>query len=106
MLHIPRSSTYEAVDGLLVVPDECLIIYAQVTVSPKHPIKYKFLKEVYDTLMQQRVFQGYTHILLFMVKHFDNFTSQPYQNQNGKNRKAKIGIDMKQYVGKVDSEIY
>jgi len=67
MLHIPESSTYEAIDAVLVVPDAHQVIYVQSTVSHKHPIKYKYLKDVYNTLMKKPGFQVYTHMLLFII---------------------------------------
>jgi len=105
MLHIPRSETFEAIDCVLVIPDEHLVIYVQVTVSAMHPIKYKYLEIIYNTLMRQPEFQDFTHILLFMVPIdiFDNFNLQPYKNTDGKQeRKAIIDIDVTQYVGTID----
>jgi len=93
MLHIPRSETFAAIDCVLVIPDEHLVIYVQVTVSAMHPIKYIHLENIYNTLIWQPEFQDYTHMLLFMVPIdvFDNFKLQP------------IDIDVTQYVGTIDT---
>jgi hypothetical protein len=87
----------------LVVPNGCRIIYAQATVSTAHPIKYQRLKDVYEHLTQRQEFQGYEHILLFIVSNdiYDGFTVQPYKNTNGKNRTTRIDINLTQYVGKI-----
>jgi hypothetical protein len=106
MLNIPLSKTFPAIDGVLVVPTDRLIIYAQSTVTVAHPIKFSLLKNVYNNLMQQNEFQGYRHILLFIVSNdiFDNFRFQPYKNADGKqDRTTRIDIKLKQYVGKSDS---
>jgi len=107
MLHIPRSKTFPAVDGVQVVPNKRLVIYVQSTVSPKHPIKLNPLEKVYNILMDQNQFQGYTHMFLFIVPKdiFDDFTFQPYMNADGKQVRTRIGIDMKQYVGTVNSSV-
>jgi len=92
----------------MVVPDERLVIYAQSTVSLEHSIKLKPLKDVYNTLMQQEEFGGYSHILLFIVPGdiYDTFTFQHYTNADGKHYcTAEIDIDLKQYVGTVNSDI-
>lgn len=49
MLNIPLSKTFPAIDGVLVVPNARLVIYAQSTVSAAHPIKSSLLKNVYCT---------------------------------------------------------
>jgi hypothetical protein len=106
MLNIPLSKTFPAIDGVLVVPNARLVIYAQSTVSAAHPIKFSLLKNVYNNLSQRDEFQGYRHILLFIVSNdiFDSFRFQPYKNADGKqDRTARIDIEVKQYVGKVDS---
>jgi hypothetical protein len=106
MLNIPLSKTFPAIDGVLVVPNARLVIYAQSTVSAAHPIKFSLLKNVYNNLSQRDEFQGYIHILLFIVSNdiFDSFRFQPYKNADGKqDRTARIDIEVKQYVGKVDS---
>jgi len=107
MLNIPVSKTFPAIDGVLVVPDEHLVIYAHSTVSHEHPIKLKLLKDIYNTLRQQSEFGGYSHMFLFIVPGdiYDSFTVQHYKNSNGKDGEAKLGIDVKQYVGTVDSNI-
>jgi DNA replication protein DnaC len=108
MLNIPLSKNFPAIDGVLVAPNDRLVIYAQSTVSVAHPIKFYLLKNVYKKLMQQKEFQGYKHILLFIVSNdiFDNFHFQPYKNADGKqDRRTRIDIKMKQYVGKVDSKL-
>ncbi len=69
MLNIPLSKTFPAIDGVLVVPTDRLVIYVQSTVSAVHPIKFSLLKNVYNDLMQQNEFQGYSHILLFIVSN-------------------------------------
>jgi hypothetical protein len=102
MLYIPLSKTFPAIDGVLVVPSNSLVIYAQSTVSAAHPIKYSRLKEVYSNLMEQGRFQDYKHILLFVVSAdiFDGFSFQPYKNFDGKqDRDKKIDIQIEQYVG-------
>ena len=86
LLNIPLSKTFPAIDGVLVVPHAGLVIYAQATVSAKHPIQFSLLKNVYNNLMQRNGFQGYRHILLFIVSNdiFDSFGFQPYKNADGK----------------------
>jgi hypothetical protein len=108
MLNIPLSKTFPAIDGVLVVPTDRLIIYAQSTVSAAHPIKYSLLKNVHNNFTQQNEFQGYRHILLFIVSNdiFDSFHFQPYKNADGKqDRTATIDIELKQYVGIVGSKL-
>jgi hypothetical protein len=102
VLNIPVSKTFPAIDAVLVVPDDRRIIYVQATVSTAHPIKHQHLKDVYERLTQRQEFQGYEHILLFIVSNdiYDGFTVQPYKNANGKNRTTPTDI-MTQYVGKI-----
>ena len=88
-LYIPSSSTFPAIDGVLVIPEAQFIVYVQATVSESHPIKLRYLKEKsYDKLMEKPVFQNYTHILLFIVpdNNYNNFLMQKYYNVNGKVR--------------------
>jgi len=40
MLNIPVSKNFPAIDGVLVVPNACLVIYAQSAVSAVHPIQF------------------------------------------------------------------
>jgi len=93
MLHIPRSEIFAAIDCVLVIPDERLVFYVQVTVSAMHLINYIYLENIYNTLIRQPEFQDYTHMLLFMVPidAFDKFKLQP------------IDIDVTQYVGTIDT---
>ncbi|GMF37019.1 unnamed protein product [Phytophthora lilii] len=106
VLYIPLSKTFPAIDGVLVVPQDSRIIYAQSTVATAHPIKYQQLKNVYQDLTQRQEFQGYTHILLFIVSNetYDGFTVQSYKNADGKNRRARNDIDVMQYVGKISRQ--
>ncbi|ETI51756.1 hypothetical protein F442_05035 [Phytophthora nicotianae P10297] len=106
VLYIPLSKTFPAIDGVLVVPQDGRIIYAQSTVATAHPIKYQQLKNVYQDLTQRQEFQGYTHILLFIVSNeiYDGFTVQSYKNADGKNRTARVDIDVTQYVGKISRQ--
>ncbi|KAG7397015.1 hypothetical protein PHYBOEH_001349 [Phytophthora boehmeriae] len=105
MLYIPISKNLPAMDGVLVVPSDRLVIYAQSTVSSNHPITPNQLKKVYTDLTSRDpdVFSGYTHILLFIVSDdiYDEFRVQRYRNVDGKNRTKKIGINVMQYVGKI-----
>jgi hypothetical protein len=104
MLHIPLSKTFPAIDGVLVVPVARHIFYVQSTVSKAHPIKYQRLKDVYEDLVGRRGdFQDYTHVLLFLVSNdmYDRFTAQPYQNEDGEKRHARLDIKMKQCAGKI-----
>ncbi|DBA02552.1 TPA: hypothetical protein N0F65_011024 [Lagenidium giganteum] len=74
------------------------------TVATAHPIKYQHLKDVHQHLTQRQEFQGYTHILLFIVPNeiYDGFAVQSYKDADGKtDRTARIDIDMTQYVGKI-----
>jgi hypothetical protein len=106
MLNIPLSETFPAIDGVLVVPTDRLVIYVQSTFSTAHPIKFSLLNNVYNDLMQRNEFQGYSHILLFIVSNgiFDCVRFQPYKIADGKqDRTARIDIELKQFVGKVDS---
>lgn len=105
-LNIPLSKVFPAIDAVLVVPDRC-IIYAQATVSTAHPIKYQRLKDVYQHLTQRQEFQGYEHMLLFIVSKgiYDSFTVQPYKNANGKNHTTPIDINLTQYVGKIIEDL-
>jgi hypothetical protein len=108
MLNIPISETFPAIDGVLVIPDARQVIYAQTVATVAHPIKFSLLKNVYNNLTQQNEFQGYQHILLFIVSNdtFDSFRFQPYKSADGKqDRTSRIDIEVKQYVGKVDSNI-
>ncbi|ETL45022.1 hypothetical protein L916_04784 [Phytophthora nicotianae] len=106
VLYIPLSKTFPAIDGVLVVPQDGRIIYAQSTVATAHPIKYQQLKNVYQDLTQRQEFQGYTHILLFIVSNeiYDGFTVQSYKNADGKNRTARVDIDVTQYAGKISRQ--
>jgi hypothetical protein len=102
--HIPLSKVFPAIDGVLVVPSDRLVIYVQVTVSTAHPINYSRLKNIYKYLSRQNEFHGYRHILLFLVSNdiFDIFRAQTYKNADGKvDRKAKLDIEVKQYVGRL-----
>ncbi|GMF46378.1 unnamed protein product [Phytophthora lilii] len=85
VLYIPLSKTFPAIDGVLVVPQDGRIIYTQSTVATAHPLKYQQLKNVYQDLTQRQEFQGYTHILLFIVSNeiYDGFTVQSYKNADG-----------------------
>lgn len=105
-MYIPLSKTFPAIDGVLIVPQAGRIIYAQSTVATAQPIKYQRLKNVYQHLTQRREFQGYTRILLVIVldEIYDAFTVQPYKNADGRNRTARIDIDLTQYVGKITPE--
>ncbi len=109
MMNIPVSRTFPAIDGVLVVPNDRLVIYAQSAVSAVHPIQFHLLKNVYTSLMQRNEFQGYRHMLLFVVSEndiFDSFCFQPYQDADGKqDDTASIDMKVKQFVGRVDSNI-
>jgi len=109
MLNIPVSKTFPAIDGMLVDPNAHIVIYAQSAVSAAHPIKFHLLKNVYNNLTQRNEFQGYQHMLLFIVSKddiFDSFHFQPYKDADGKQDcTATIDIKVKQYVGKVDSNV-
>jgi hypothetical protein len=97
-LYLPLSKHFPAVD-VLVVPMTLHIIYVQSTASTAHPIQYQRFKKLYEDLAGRGEFQGYTHILLFLVSNdmYGQFTAQPYQNEDGTKRKIKV----KQYVGKI-----
>lgn len=75
-MYIPLSKVFPAIDGVLVVPNARRIIYAQSTVATAHPIKYQRLNDVYQHLTQRQEFQGYAHILFFIVSDeiYDGFT--------------------------------
>jgi hypothetical protein len=102
-LNIPLSKNFPSVDGVLVVPKDSLIIYIQCTVSKRHPVQYTALKNLYNNLIKRNDFQGYKHMLLFVVSDdvFDDFCFQPYKNIVAINdRKQKIGIDIEQFVAR------
>jgi hypothetical protein len=103
VLYLPFSKSFPAIDGVLVVPVGRHIFYVQSTVSKAHPIKYQLLKDVYEDLDGREEFQGYSHILLFIVSNdmYDLFTVQPYQNEDGEKRSTRSDIKVKQYVGKI-----
>jgi hypothetical protein len=103
MLYLPLSKTFPCIDGVLVIPDEHLIIYIQSTVSEVHAIKYQPLCDGYNILKGRDVFVHYTHILLFIVSDdiYDTFRVQKYINKDGSIRKRKEEVDIKQYVGKL-----
>ncbi|KAL8003857.1 hypothetical protein Plhal703r1_c11g0056751 [Plasmopara halstedii] len=103
VLYIPLSKTFLSFDGVLVVPQDGRIIYVQATVALDHPIKYQQLKHVYQDLTRRHEFQGFAHVLLFIVTNeiYDIFTVQSYKNKDGKNRRMKVDIDVTQYAGKI-----
>lgn len=104
MLYVPISENYPAIDGVLVVPDNELIIYVQAAGTKAHPIKLSALKNIYEHLTQLKEFQGCKHELLFIVSEdmFDDFRLQPYKNDDGlEDGTALLDIPLKQYVGKI-----
>ena len=101
-LYQPVSKTFPAIDSLLVDAPSQTILYIQCTVGLTHPIKYKYLKELYNALCAE--FTNYTHKLVFLVCEdiFAGFKLQPYQDAQGKVTKGTL--DMPQYVGVIVSE--
>ena len=101
-LYMPVSKTFPAIDSLLVDAPSKTIFYIQCTVGLTHPIKYKYLKELYNALCDE--FANYTHKLVFLVCEdiFAGFKLQPFVDAQGKVTNGTL--DMQQYVGMIVSE--
>ena len=100
-MFIPLSKTFPAIDAVLVVPNERMIFYVQVTVALQHSIKWQFLKNLYEKLNNRREFVEFDHMLLFVVTDdiFDDFTLQPFVNPGKKKLRNNEGLP--QYVAKI-----
>jgi hypothetical protein len=102
-LFIPLSKTFPSIDAVLVIPKNRIIIYLQATVSIHHSIKYQYLDRVYQHLSAHEDFKDYAHAFLFIVPDdaYASFQRQPFLNVDGKARRTRIGINIKQYVGSI-----
>ncbi|KAG1712988.1 hypothetical protein DVH05_000718 [Phytophthora capsici] len=103
---IIECKTFPSIDGVLVVPEEKLVIYLQTTVSLKHSIQHEALKGVIDVLVKKQGFADYTHIFLFlaMADTYDHFKKQRFKTRNNEDRQKNnnFGVVLKQYVGKIE----
>lgn len=53
MMYFPLLMPFPAVDAVLVLPDQRLIIYAQAAVSKAHPIKYLLFEDISNNLTER-----------------------------------------------------
>ena len=71
----PRSLTFPCIDALLMLPESKTAVGLQFTLSEKHPIPKKSLREINDYCLKK---WGYEFVLVFVVprKNYDDFQKQ------------------------------